>query len=237
MPSKRKAHPTGRALKPTPESDFNTIYFYMPNAMPYGVFCQWHINTFTIPTSSLHFLTTSAPTPSTASDILNSYDPSIAFTCAEQSYMFCKSLFFSSAPTCTRILATPDPKEQKKLGQQVPNFSEWHWDQVKSRVARVGNWYKFTDSRNGHMRSVLMGTEKGELVEAARRDRVWGIGYNEEEAERYREFWGENLLGRCLVDVRGRIGAVGGKIEEGVIEEWGEWDGEMGDHVAEEEKQ
>jgi ribA/ribD-fused uncharacterized protein len=192
---------------------------------------------FTIPTSSLHFLATSAPTPSTVSKILDFYDPSITFTCAEQSYMFCKSFFFSSAPTCTRILVTPAPKEQKKLGQQVPNFSEWYWDQVKSRVARVGNWYKFTAERNEHMRNVLMGTREGELVEAARRDRIWGIRYNEEEAEKYREFWGENLLGRCLVDVRRRIGAVGRKIEEGAAEEWGDWDGEMGDDVVEGEKQ
>ena len=67
-----------------------------------------------------------------------------------------------------------------------------------------------------------MGTGGREIVEASRRDRVWGCGYSEEEAEVHRELWGENLLGRCLGDVR-RI------IREREVEGWGEWDGDMGE--------
>jgi ribA/ribD-fused uncharacterized protein len=177
----------------------------MPNAKPHGIFCQWHTSPFTIPVSSLTFLTTLAPSPSTASAILATYTPSINFTCTEQSSMFAKALFFSSPTLCTRILATQDPKEQKKLGRSIPGFSEWHWDTVKRQATRVGNWYKFTDGRNGAMKNVLLGTGERELAEASRRDRVWGIGYGEAEAESYRENWGEKLLGRCLVDVRRRV--------------------------------
>jgi ribA/ribD-fused uncharacterized protein len=204
MSPKRKSHPPGRAPGPESESTSGTIYFYMLNAKPYGVFCQWHTSHFFIPTSSLQFLSTNAPNPTTATALLAAHASFVGFPCAEQSYMFCKALFFSSVTSCARILSSQDQKEQKKVGRQIPDFSEWHWDKIKSRVARVGNWYKFTDGRNARMRDVLMGTGERELAEASRRDRVWGIGYNEEEAERYRGILGENLLGKCLVDVRGR---------------------------------
>jgi len=75
------------------------------------------------------------------------------------------------------------------------------------------------------MRSVLLGTGERELAEAGRRDRVWGIGYRAFEAEGYREWWGENLLGKCLGDVRGRIGEMDRRGREvGVGVDW-DWDG------------
>lgn len=121
-------------------------------------------------------------------------------------YMFSKALYFSDARSCTLILRTTDPKTQKKLGQAVKNFNDYKWTRVKARVAWVGNWYKFMDPANKDMRTVLLGTQGKDLAEAARRDRVRGIGYNAEEAERYRGLWGENLLGRALMVVRKRVG-------------------------------
>ncbi|KAF2253829.1 DUF1768-domain-containing protein, partial [Trematosphaeria pertusa] len=169
---KRKGHPTGRAKKPVVESE--TVFFYAPNEKPYGIFCQWYSSPIVIPTASLEFLdtfSTATPTPST---ILSTYAPSIAFTCAEQFYMFCKAVYFSDASSCTRILNTRDPKEQKALGARVSGFNDYKWTRVKSRVARVGNWYKYVQNRA--MKDVLLGTGERELAEASSRDRVWGIG-------------------------------------------------------------
>ncbi|KAI4653273.1 uncharacterized protein J4E79_008787, partial [Alternaria viburni] len=139
---KRKPHPAGRPPKkatPTEEdTEKGTVFFYMPNEKPYGIFCQWHPSPFTIPIASLQWLVDLAPppppsTPSTsttttpappisASSILQTHatttptnpTPFLPFTCAEQSYMYCKSLFFSDSATCTLILSAPDPKTQKK---------------------------------------------------------------------------------------------------------------------------
>ncbi|KAF2446048.1 DUF1768-domain-containing protein, partial [Karstenula rhodostoma CBS 690.94] len=157
---------------PTPAPESNTIYFYLPNEHPYGVFSQWHPTPVTIPTTSLAFLITTSPT---ASAILASHAPTLTFTCAEQAFMFAKALFFADDQTCTRILSTPDPKTQKKLGKQVRGFYEERWTEVKSRVAEVGNWYKFTGDEG--LRGVLLGTGERELVEASARDRVWGVGF------------------------------------------------------------
>ncbi|KAH6866533.1 hypothetical protein BKA58DRAFT_363974 [Alternaria rosae] len=226
---KHKPHPAGRPpkkVKPSEEDEEKgTIFFYMPNEKPHGVFCQWHPSPFSIPIASLQWLVDLAPAPPSsstssmstatisASDILTNHastspgnpNPFLSFTCAEQSYMYCKSLFFSDLHICSLILSTPDPKTQKKHGQRVTNFSFAAWTTVKSRVARMGNWYKFTGGNehagkgagngNRHMRSVLLGTGVRELAEAGRRDRVWGIGYRAFEAEGYRDWWGENLLG------------------------------------------
>ncbi|KAF2028984.1 DUF1768-domain-containing protein [Setomelanomma holmii] len=219
MPPKRKVHPIGRPKKSEPQPD--ATYFYMPNDKPYGVFCQWHPSPITIPTISLHFLGTS---PFSAS-LLKTYTPSISFTCAEQLYMFCKALYFGDTASCTRILATRDPKEQKKLGKQVSNFNEFKWSRAKSRVARVGNWYKFTHPSNRHMKDILLSTRERELAKAARRDRVWGIGYSAEEAERYRGMWGEYRLGGALMGVRGRIWALEERVGRGHVVGW-DWDGD-----------
>ncbi|KAF2679010.1 hypothetical protein K458DRAFT_265379, partial [Lentithecium fluviatile CBS 122367] len=180
---KRKPHLDGRSKKPSAATtDPETIFFYLPNEQPYGVFCQWHPSPITLPTASLHFLgvqspattTTTITTTTTAAAILGKYDPDMTFICAEQVYMFAKALFFGGAWTCTRILATSDPKEQKKLGQRVEGLNEWKWTQVKSRVVRVGNWYKFRGK--GRLRDVLLGTGEKESAEANRSNRVWGIG-------------------------------------------------------------
>ncbi|KAF2128641.1 DUF1768-domain-containing protein [Dothidotthia symphoricarpi CBS 119687] len=197
MPPKRKANTANRAKK----SD--TIFFYMPNDKPHGVFCQWR-----------------------ASPIV--YGPTITFSCAEQFLMFCKAIYFSDEPSCTLIMATSDPKEQKRLGKQVAGFDEMKWDVVKSRVARVGNWYKFTHPANRAMKDVLLGTGERELVEAASRDRVWGVGFNANHAESHRREWGLNLLGKALMDVRDRLGEKVRAEAEYVVVEW-DWDGELGE--------
>ncbi|KAH8204204.1 hypothetical protein TruAng_001624 [Truncatella angustata] len=51
-------------------------------------------------------------------------------------------------------------------------------------------------------REVLLGTGNRELVEASPYDRIWGVGFREEDAERNRESWGANLLGKALMEVR-----------------------------------
>lgn len=75
------------------------------------------------------------------------------------------------------------------------------------------NYYKFTISKDADtLKRWLLSTGERELVEASPLDRIWGIGFAEEDAEGKREVWGENLLGRALEGARGRIRA---EMEEG----------------------
>lgn len=43
------------------------------------------------------------------------------------------------------------------------------------------------------------------LEKASPRDRIWGIGFGAKNAGSQRKRWGQNLLGKCLMDVRDRI--------------------------------
>jgi predicted NAD-dependent protein-ADP-ribosyltransferase YbiA (DUF1768 family) len=128
-----------RAKKPLPSSSSNAIFFYLPEEVPYGIFHQWHPSPIAIPTPSLAFLCTTA----TATTILaqhRSANSSIALTCAEQSHMLAKALLFDDTASCRRVLATPHPKEQKRLGQQAAGFNEWKWTQARVGCAglRIG---------------------------------------------------------------------------------------------------
>jgi ribA/ribD-fused uncharacterized protein len=223
---KKTPKPTKSPSKPAPTSD--TIFFYMPNDASYGVFCQWYPSTLTVPTTQLLFLAPPLPhhiTPAPSSATVLA--PTMTFNCAEQFYMACKAFHFSDAVSLTRILATDSPKEQKKLSRAITGFDGASWARVRARVARVGNWYKFTDPSNQGMQDILMGTGTREVAEAARRDRVWGIGFSEKEAEGNRDSWGENLLGKCLMSVRARIRELECAEEGGASRVGREWDGDI----------
>ena len=55
------------------------------------------------------------------------------------------------------------------------------------------------------------------MVEAAARDRVWGIGFTAEQALVNKERWGLNLLGKALERVREQM-------RRRVAEERQDWD-------------
>lgn len=127
--------------------------------------------------------------------------------------MFAKALFFHDHTTLSQIMSTSDPATQKKLGKQVANFDDYLWVHVCERIAFEGNWWKAACWP--HFRDTLLGTGEKEICEASSKDRRWGIGYKEKHAERYRANWGANLLGKCLMKVRGRLRERMKEVEEG----------------------
>ena len=170
------------------------LFFYMPDTI-HGEFCQLFPSTFTVDKTHISSLightidnnTDNTNTGTSASD-------SITFTCAEQFMMCCKAMRFHDHTTAQLILASPSPKEHKRLGKPTTNFTAESWDEVKSAVVLAGSLAKFR--QNEKLRGKLMGTGERVLVEAASRDRVWGIGYTEKHALRFKKHWGENRLGR-----------------------------------------
>ena len=115
-------------------------------------------------------------------------------------------------------MATTSPRKQKGLGQQIENYDESRWCEVRTAIVRRGNWLKFTQGTNlaslklddvGEpvpLRTLLLATGEQELVEASPFDAVWGIGFKAEEAFGVsRARWGLNLLGKALMHVRGEL--------------------------------
>lgn len=175
------------------EADKNHyVFFYLANEQ-HGEFCQWFPSTFyvhEIQIASLLGHNTSIINPKAI----------ITFNCAEQFMMYCKAGRFRDTDTQRQILVTPDPKKQKALGKGTKGFYDAYWDEVKSEVVVAGNMAKF--AQNSGLRGKLMETGNRLLVEAASKDRVWGIGYTEKHALHFRSKWGENRLGKALVEVR-----------------------------------
>ena len=83
--------------------------------------------------------------------------------------MFGKTLHFCNAVTGTCIMASGDPKEQKKLGSSVEGFSDSRWSYMKEKVVVQGNCYRF--SQNARLREALLAEGERELREASRRDK------------------------------------------------------------------
>lgn len=68
------------------------------------------------------------------------------------------------------------------------------------------NLFKF--SQNDRLKGILLGTGSREIVEASPNDKVWGIGFDSENALENKEMWGVNKLGKALMRVREQLKSV-----------------------------
>ena len=121
--------------------------------------------------------------------------------------MYHKAIVFDDQEIADKIALEPEPKEQKSLGRQVKGFDNKKWKAEREKIVEDGNWWKFTQPKEGDLSRTLLETGDRLLVEASPYDRVWGVGYDAANATANRDNWGENLLGRALMRVRDRLRA------------------------------
>jgi len=187
--------------RPSTESSDGPLFFYRSGDL-HGVFSQWHYGYFCVSNSLIEdvcgtHLGSSSPGESTT------------FNCAEQCMMYCKAAVFSDLERQRWILEAESPRAQQTVGRSVKNYDETRWSTVRSQIVEMANYAKF--SQDVERKKCLLDTGNRELVEAARHDRVWGIGfYGKTSKERRialenRENWGENRLGKALERVRARL--------------------------------
>ena len=119
--------------------------------------------------------------------------------------MYHKALLFNDQEIAHAIALEPEPSQQKALGRKVKNFDQQKWKEKRETIVEEGNWWKFTQPKEGRLDSMLLETGDRMLVEASPYDRIWGIGYGASNAEENRGAWGENLLGKALMRVRERL--------------------------------
>ncbi|OAQ97753.1 hypothetical protein LLEC1_00411 [Akanthomyces lecanii] len=132
--------------------------------------------------------------------------------------MYQKAILFGDTEVGEKILAAVHPRMVKALGRKVKGFTEKKWLYNRENIVRKGNILKFTNAITeegfrkgttegcapivGSLKQMLLATGTKELVEASPRDRIWGVGYSPEDAPAKREKWGQNLLGKVLMEVR-----------------------------------
>lgn len=151
------------------------IFFWKPSEKPYGAFCQW------------------ARAPFYDEDG-NYYEN------AEKYMMLQKAIYFKDKLTERLMWNTSDPNKLKSLGRSVANYDEACWSQERFQVVVDGNFFKFT--QNSNLRALLLSTEQQTIVETSPYDRIWGIGFHQNQALGNEKEWGENLLGKALMKVR-----------------------------------
>ncbi|RPA77724.1 DUF1768-domain-containing protein, partial [Ascobolus immersus RN42] len=154
------------------------LYFYRPDHPQHGFLCNWSPSPFIDPLLPFH-----------------------TFPHNEQYMMYHKAVLCAPThPILQKILDERDPRTCKKHGREVPNWDDSAWAKVRYKTVRRGLWFKF--SQNERLRRKLLATGERDLVEAAPKDRVWGVGFNVDRAGAHRGQWGMNLLGKALMDVR-----------------------------------
>lgn len=192
------------------------MFFFKPDEN-YGYFCQWYMCPIT--------------------------EDGKTFNCCEQYMMYHKAATFGDDAIMAAILAEPRPTRQKGLGKEVKGFVAEDWDKVKYDIVLRSNMLKFGNGMAGNgdnfvygpsgkrdqeavsLREVILATGERVLAEASRFDRVWGIGFTAAEAQKWpRQHWGDNLLGKVLMEVRNNLRAEEGEQGAGdvVVETAGE---------------
>ncbi|CAJ0540147.1 Ff.00g074050.m01.CDS01 [Fusarium sp. VM40] len=186
----------------TPSSDPGPVYFWRETDPEVGYLSQWYYCPFR-----------------------DDQDEKKTYKTAEHYLMHQKALVFNDQDIAAQILKTGSPRKVKSLGRKVKNFDEKTWLKHRRDVARRGNILKFTraiteegfkrGTPNGNtaadsliqpiessLLDTLLSTGDRDLVEASPFDRIWGIGFRAADAETARDAWGENLLGKELMEVR-----------------------------------
>ena len=151
------------------------ICFHAPDE-PYGYLSNWYPSVFTM--------------------------DGIRYTSMAQYMMHQKAITFADPETAAAILATDNVGKIKALGRGVRNYDDALWNGIRQIVVYKGLLEKFR--QNPELKEKLLSTAPHTLAEAARQDKIWGIGISNHDECRFEpELWnGQNLLGFTLMLVR-----------------------------------
>lgn len=123
----------------------------------------------------------------------------IMFNSVEQYMMYKKALYFNDNNSAEKILKALRPETQKQIGRRVVGFNDKQWDLVKENIVTDAVYEKF--DQNQKLKEYILKYYGYYIVEASPNDRVWGIGFWEDEAIDNINEWGENKLGKILTNL------------------------------------
>ncbi|KAI7482615.1 hypothetical protein KC351_g5594 [Hortaea werneckii] len=216
--STAQAHNTGlnsTQSSSTEDENSGPVFFWREYEQPHGFLCQWYPSPFLAPqVHPTHVfgcaeqymmyrkaLLLATPEPNDI-DSANTTGSKVQPKDQQKDARTANTAQGERATLPNRILSESKPGRQKSLARSVKfspaQFKEW--ERIKFDVVLEGSHLKF--SQNQELKAKLLATVDRELVEASPTDRTWGIGFEAEFAESWREEWGSNLLGKALVSVR-----------------------------------
>lgn len=123
------------------------------------------------------------------------------FNCMEQYLMNKKALKFGDMDIATKIMQTINPVQQKMLGKKITNFQQDVWRKDVPEVVIKGLQAKFTQDEI--CKNFLLTTGQRDIGEANPSDSFFGIGMGLRNPAAWdKSQWENNLLGKCLMEVR-----------------------------------
>ena len=127
----------------------------------------------------------------------------VTYTSAEQWMMAMKALCMNDDISYAKIMKSSDPQYIKQLGRKVKNYEDKKWSKQRYDVCVLGNYLKF--NQNSELREWLINTKDQLIVEASPIDKIWGIGLSVEDARVGKDWQGDNLLGKAIMEVREKL--------------------------------
>ena len=124
--------------------------------------------------------------------------------CSEVAFMMEKALFFNDKKSYDQLVASKKAAEAKDIGRHVTPFDPAAWDAVRYEKMKIALRSKF---KAAGLRKQLLDTGNLVLVEASPPDKVWGVGLAENDPliENEKNWKGQNLLGKALMDIRAEL--------------------------------
>ena len=119
---------------------------------------------------------------------------------SEQGFMLEKALLFDPS-MIDKIVNANQPNQAKQYGREIKHYNDRIWSnrryQVMVDVLRI----KFQDPE---LKEILLQTGDRIIVEASPYDKIWGVGLEENDPRilNERNWRGQNLLGKALMEVR-----------------------------------
>lgn len=117
----------------------------------------------------------------------------------EHLYVVCKAISAHDNKNCIKILNEDNPYEVKKMGYGILGLDPQFWDFIKDQIMVCAMMAKFQQSA---LKEALLASGDRELVEGSP-NKVWGCGVHVSEITGpIPNYPGNNLCGKCLMDVR-----------------------------------
>lgn len=127
----------------------------------------------------------------------------ITYCCMEQYMMHQKALIFGDSDIADKVINESRAFVQKELGRCVNNYNDEIWKTIRYQIVKEGVVEKF--KQNKDLKEYLKSFKGYNIVEASSEDRVWGIGFEEDDALENIDNWGQNLLGKILTDLANEL--------------------------------
>lgn len=124
---------------------------------------------------------------------------------AEKYMMMKKAELMGDKETWLKMKSIVNPRGVKALGREVKNFDAKLWDANKEKIVTQANYLKF--SQNKDLLEIMKSHKHLTLVEASPVDKIWGVGLHFEDDNILDEknWRGQNLLGKCLMEARKQL--------------------------------